>query len=90
MKKFTSDFRIVADYFSQVRKNNEYIPSDEEMIHVDAVLKLMSVMTGDERFTEAQSLQEGEVHTMCEVLDRVEERGIQQGIQCGIHKMHST
>ena len=35
------------------------------MKHVDAVLKLMSVLTGDHRFKEAQK--KGEVHNMCEV-----------------------
>lgn len=79
--KFTSDFRIVADYFSQVRKNKEYVPSKETMKHVDAVLKLMSVMTGDHRFEKAQ--REGEVHNMCEVMDRVEQRGMQKGIRKG-------
>lgn len=77
IKKFTSDFRIIADYFSQVRKNKNYIPSKKTMKHVDALLKLMSVMTGDHRFEDAQ--REGEVHTMCEVMDRVEQRGIQKG-----------
>ena len=81
VEKFTSDFRIVADYFSQVRKNKEYVPSKETMKHVDAVLKLMSVMTGDHRFEKAQ--REGEVHNMCEVMDRVEQRGMQKGIRKG-------
>ena len=81
VEKFTSDFRIVADYFLQVRKNKNYVPSKITMKHVDAVLKLMSVMTEDYRFEEAQ--REGEVHNMCEVMDRVEQRGIKKGIREG-------
>ena len=50
-------------------------------MHVDAVLKLMSVMTGDPRFEEVQ--RRGEVNNMCEVLDRVEQRGEQRGIRKG-------
>ena len=84
VEKFTSDFRIVADYFSQVRKNKDYVPSKETMKHADAVLKLMSVLTGDHRFQEAQK--KGEVHTMCEVMDRVEQRGIRKGIRKGVQK----
>ena len=84
VEKFTSDFRIVADYFSQVRKNKDYIPSKEPMQHADAVLKLMSVMTGDHRFEEVQ--RKGEVRNMCEVMDRVEQRGIRKGVQKGIRK----
>ena len=49
---FQSDFRIVADYFVQMRTNKEYNPSQEVMKHVDAVLKLMSVQTQYDRATE--------------------------------------
>ena len=44
----------------------------------------MSVMTGDHRYEDAcGSETEGGPKTMCEVLDRIENRGIQQGIQQG-------
>lgn len=77
---FTSDFRIVADYFVQMRKNKEYKPSQETIQHVDEVLKLMSVLTEDNRFVEVQQEGKGKVKNMCEVLDRVENRGIEKGI----------
>lgn len=76
---FTSDFRIVADYFVQLRKNKDYTPSTDIIEHVDAVLKLMSVLTADNRFEEILN-QKGEVKTMCEVLDKAEKRGIECGI----------
>ncbi len=82
---FQSDFRIVADYFSQVRKNKDYVPSQETIQHVDAVLKLMSVLTGDQRFEEAQK-QQGGVITMCEVLDKAEKRGVEIGMAQGIER----
>ena len=50
---FQSDFRAVADFFVQMRKNGEYQPSEMELQHVDEVLKLLSVMSGDSRFEEA-------------------------------------
>ncbi len=81
VKLFRSDFRIVADYFVQKRKNKSYIPSRKTIKHVDAVLKFMSVMTGDERFLEAQKVKTtGGGPNMCEILDQVENRGIQKGI----------
>ncbi|MBR1742501.1 MAG: transposase, partial [Lachnospiraceae bacterium] len=43
VKLFRSDFKIVADYFVQMRKNNHYIPSEETILHVDEVLKMMAV-----------------------------------------------
>lgn len=80
---FRSDFKFVADYFVQLRTTKDYVPSKETIEHVDAVLKIMSVLTKDRRFEEVQ--QDGmEVKNMCEVLDRAENRGIQQGIQQGI------
>ena len=76
---FQSDFRIVADYFTQIRKNKDYIPSDQTIRHVNEVLKLMTVMTGDSRFEERINDQEGGPRTMCEVLDRAEAKGEARG-----------
>lgn len=83
---FQSDFRIVVDYFTQIQKNRDYIPSKETIKHVDAVLKLMAVLTGDGRFEEVQN-EDGGVTNMCEVLDRAEARGIEQGIEQGIQAL---
>ena len=79
VEMFQSDFRIVADYFVQMRTNKEYNPSREVMKHVDAVLKLMSVLTQDDWFEEMQNGAQGEVKTMCEVLDRAINKGRIEG-----------
>lgn len=80
VKMFKSDFRIVADYFVQMRINKDYIPSKETIKHVDEVLKLMSVLTQDERFEQAQANgNKGGLKNMCEVLDRAEARGELKG-----------
>ena len=81
---FQSDFRIVADYFVQKREKNDYIPSAQTMKHVQETLQLLSVMTGDHRFEDVcNDQQEGGPQNMCEVLERVENRGIQIGMQKG-------
>ena len=49
------------------------------MKHVDAVLKLMSVLTQDDRFEEMQNGAKGEVKTMCEVLDNAISKGRAEG-----------
>ncbi len=51
---FRSDFKVVAKFFFvQKRKNRDYIPDDPtEIRHVDEVLKLLQVMTGDRRYEE--------------------------------------
>ena len=84
VKMFKSDFRIVADYFVQMRINKDYIPSKETIKHVDEELKLMSVLTQDERFEQAQANgNKGGLKNMCEVLDRAEARGEERGISIG-------
>ena len=51
---------------------------------VDEVLKLMSVLTQDERFEQAQANgNKGGLKNMCEVLDRAEARGEERGISIG-------
>lgn len=81
VQMFQSDFKIVADYFVQMRKNRDYQLSQETMLHVDEVLKLLAVLTQDDRFEDIinQKQEKGEVKTMCEVLDRVEARGKAEG-----------
>ena len=43
--------------------------------HVDEVLKLLSVMTGDRRYEKLLGKSEG-VNSMCDVAQRLENRGI--------------
>lgn len=82
---FKSDFRVVADYFVQKREKGDYVPETQELKHVQETLQLLSVMTGDHRFEETfnDNNAEGRPHNMCDVLDRIENRGIKQGIQQG-------
>ena len=65
------------------RKNKDYIPDDKTTIkHVDEILKFLSVMTGDNRYEEILSDKEG-VSNMCDVAQRLEDRGIEKGLQKG-------
>ena len=73
--KFKSDFRIVANFFVNRRKNKNYIPDDTtEIRHVDEVLKLLSVMTNDKRYEKVIQNSKG-VSNMCEVAERLENIG---------------
>ncbi len=77
---FKSDFKIVADYFVQVRTNKDYKPSPQIIKHVHEVLQLMAVFTNDKRFEEVQNLYiKGEESTMCEVLDKIVAQGEARG-----------
>ena len=84
---FKSDFRILADYLYQMRINRDYIADETTIEHVEELLTLMSAMTGDNRFEETiNDLKGKEKINMCEVLDKVEARGIEKGIEQGIEQ----
>ena len=81
---FKSDFWILADYLYQMRVNKDYVAGDTVIKHVDELLMLMTAMTRDYRFEKTINEVKGKEHvTMCEVLDRVEARGIEKGIAKG-------
>ena len=88
---FKSDFRYVADYFVQKRMTHNYHPGPDIVQHVDETLKLMSVLTGDRRFEEVVSdLPQRKGVNMCEILDRVENRGIEKGKLEGMTQVYYT
>ena len=78
--------RIIARYFSEKRKNKDYVPHDKTILkHVDAVLKLLAVMSGDHRYELilADPEHKGEVKTMDEALTRVINEGHARGLAEG-------
>lgn len=77
ISRFHSDFKVVANFFVQKRKNRDYIPDDPtEIRHVDEVLKLLKVMTGDRRYEEIFRKKKG-VRSMCDVAEKVRSVGAQ-------------
>ena len=85
ISRFKSDFRVVANFFVKKRLDSEYIPDDlTEITHVDEVLKLISAVSGDNRYYYAVKDTKGKVRNMCEVAERLEKRGIEKGIKKGI------
>jgi len=85
VEKFTSDFQIIADYFVQLSKNNDYVPKDKTIKHADSFLKLMSVLTQDDKYAEMgkKIAHEREGFNMCKVLDKAEARGEARGKAIG-------
>lgn len=101
VRGFKSDFKLVAEYFTNIRKNPYYIPEDEnEIKHVDAVLKFLSIMSGSEDVLEKITVKkEREVKTMAggplsqlyykgvnDGLEQGMERGIERGIEQGMER----
>ena len=87
---FQSDFKVVADYFVQKRENGDYVPSSQDLTHVQETLQLLSIMTNDHRFEDTYNTstddRKGGPRNMCDVLDKVESRGIEKGIAKGVVK----
>lgn len=86
---FQSDFKIVAKYFQTVRLKREYKGTNEEIRHVDALLKMLSALTGDNSFEEVYNvgnLDKGGV-TMCEVVEKIKNEGVLAGKAELIRKM---
>ena len=83
---FKSDFRVVANFFVNKRLDENYIPDDpQEIKHVDEVLKLLSVMSGDHSYEEVL-FQKGKVSNMCEVAQNLINKGKLEGMQEGMQK----
>ena len=90
VQMFQSDFKIVADYFVQMRKNKYYTPSAETIKHVDEILKMMAVLTKDRSFEEAQNMfreKKGERKSMktflSEAMEASEAKGEARGVARG-------
>ena len=80
INKFKSDFKIIADYFVQMRETGEYKPMPDDIKHIWELLLLMGKLADDDRFkVEYYRTHREERVNMCEVLDKVENRGIAKG-----------
>ena len=86
--QFTSDFRFVAEYFNQMRKENKWKPMPEEIKHVRDLLYFFEELTKDNRFIEMYKKYEkdGGDATMASIaLDFLEQNGYDRGVRDGFH-----
>ena len=75
---FKSDFKIVADYFVQKRKNQNYVDTQDTFNHVNEILQMMRAVTGDSAFGQLSKFvtkRKGKPITMCKVLSEIERNG---------------
>ena len=88
IRRFHSDFRIIADFIAHKRADPDYVSTDRtEFVHTDEVLKLMSLLTDDDRYELTLNSEEGgKPKNMCEMLDKVEARGVEKGRAEGMAK----
>lgn len=80
---FKSDFKIIAEYFRTKRLKQKYKGSKEKLQHANETLKMFSALTGDDSFervyNESNFNKKGGV-TMCDVVERIRNDGINKGI----------
>ena len=74
IQQFKSDFRVVAEFFSQKRKQVDYIPSNQKLCHVKEVLQTIETMT-QTRMKVDRAIEKGKI------------AGIQEGRSDGIRNM---
>jgi len=84
-RQFTSDFRIIADYFSAVRekREQELRYNQQEIRHVEEILDFFKVFAKDKRFEDCKPMileesKKGAVK-MCTVMDYAERQGKRKG-----------
>ena len=84
ISRFHSDFRIIADFIAHKRADPDYVSTAKTaFVHTDEVLKLMSLLTDDDRYELTLNSEGGKPKNMCEMLDRVEARGMEKGMAKG-------
>ena len=85
--KFKSDFRYLADYYSQMRKTGKWKPMPGKVKHLKELFDLFSAVTGDTRFIEMYKKSKGEVSDMsCVALDYLAEEYRTEGVSIGEDK----
>ncbi|MBR1886080.1 MAG: Rpn family recombination-promoting nuclease/putative transposase, partial [Schwartzia sp.] len=65
--KFNSDFRFVADYYSQMRKTGKWQPMPGNVKHVKELFELFNALTSDKRFIEMYAKRKEEQNDMASI-----------------------
>lgn len=93
-ERLTSDFRMIAEYVAcrnQPKKLDQFLSDNKYKIkHPEAFLDMLSEVSSDTRYRKAKELltekERKEGVTMCEGLDRLENRGVEKGIKQGTER----
>lgn len=88
IQKFKSDFRFVADYFSQMCKTKQWQPMPGEVKHVKELFELFAALTDDNRFLDIfKESNGGGLNNMSSIaLDKIENRGFLKGKSQGVEE----
>ena len=80
-ERFKSDMRIIVDYLAE---GENYIATGQKIQHLEALLLMLEALSGDSRYGEiiVEALEQerkGGPVTMCELIDKYINKGIEQG-----------
>ena len=79
-----SMYKADGKVHEQERADPNYVSTDRTaFVHTDEILKLMSLLTDDDRYELTLNSEGGKPKNMCEMLDRVEARGMEKGMAKG-------
>ncbi len=86
IRKFTSDFQVVADFVTQMHEEKKYTPNEKPIRHIDGVMDLLQALTQNTQYTESaevmkQMVQEKGEITMWDPLKEAKESGEERGRQ---------
>ena len=91
ISKFQSDFKFVAEYFSQMRKKQLWKPMPSKVKHVRELMDLFASLTDDKRFLDLIDVLEGESNVMStSALEIIENRGYERGLIDGAKNTDSA
>lgn len=76
---FSSDFKIIADYFAQLNATGEYIPSTIPIKHPVDTGEMLKYVTGDNRFESLLCSKKGGINNMYDAFAAAEKRGETRG-----------
>ncbi len=84
-EKFSSDFKIIADYFAQVYETGKYLPSKQPIQHRVDLGRMLKYVTGNEKFDVLVD-NEGGSRSMYDAFADAENRGEARGLSMGLSR----
>lgn len=79
VKLFQSDFHVIADYLTQMKRQQAYTPSKQPLTHPEETFQMMKQLTGNKDYEKLLLPEEGGPVTMYDALAEAKKEGIAQG-----------
>ena len=89
IENFTSDFKLVANFFKNKRLGRQDSFGTDEITHVQELIDFFAVFTNEKRYRKIKNKltkmkKKGMVVRMCHIAQALEEEGIKKGMEQGV------